>query len=606
MHWTGHPHRLASVVRIDGQVFRILGRGPPYMAMPALPQTGVEVLPTRTIANFEGQGVRLKLTFMTPTLPDDLMIYSRPVTYITWTAQASDGAPHRVEVYFDAAAEITVDDPKQSVALNQEAIGDLAVVKLGSIGQEVLGRSGDDLRIDWGHLYVAAPGTEAPRDLISPRTSLRAVMAEFARAGTLPASDFAASAAGKADALVAAFALSLGRVGPQPVSRWLILAYDDGVSIQYFGQNLRPYWRRRGDDAEALLKKSAAEYAALSGRCHAFDHELMADLRRAGGEKYAQLCALAYRQCAAGTKLACDRNGQPLLFSKENTSNGCIATVDVIYPMSPMFLFLSPSLAKAMLVPALDYAASPRWKFPFAPHDLGRYPLANGQVYGGGERTEVNQMPVEESGNMIIMLAALAQVEGNAAFAGKYWPLLVKWAAYLKAKGFDPEFQLCTDDFAGHLAHNVNLSAKAIAALGAFGRLAELRGDAGLAREYGDLAKGYAARWVAEADDGGHYRLAFDQSGTWSQKYNLIWDRMLGLNLFPAAALRKEADFYPTQMNRYGLPLDNRKTWVELPWSFWTAALTGKRADFGTLFDPIYDYVQATPSRVPLRGFLLD
>src|SRR5262245_36907229 len=166
-------------------------------------------------------------------------------------------------------------------------------------------------------------------------------------------------------------------------------------------------------------------------------------------------------------------------------------------------------------------------------------------------------MPVEETANMLILLAALAQIEGNADFSAKYWPQLDKWAAYLKAKGFDPENQLCTDDFAGHLAHNVNLSAKAICGLGAFARLCEMRGDRAQADAYAQTARTFAERWAKEAADGDQFRLAFDKPGTWSQKYNLIWDRILGLNLFTAVVLRKELDFYKRTQNRFGLPLDN-------------------------------------------------
>jgi hypothetical protein len=382
-----------------------------------------------------------------------------------------------------------------------------------------------------------------------------------------------------------------------------MLAYDDGYSIQYFKKNLRPYWRRNGDDAAALLKKAAADYESLKKRCAKFDAEMMAALTKAGGEKYAQICALAYRQCYAANKVIADANGQPLMFPKENFSNGCIGTVDVIYPMAPQFLLFSPSLTKAMLVPILDYAASPRWRWPFAPHDLGTYPLANGQVYGGGERTEQDQMPVEETGNMLVLLAALAKVEGNAAFYEKYWPVLEKWAEYLKAKGFDPEHQLCTDDFAGHLAHNVNLSAKAICGLGAFGQLCELRGQKAEAAAYAKLAKEFATRWVTEAEDGGHSRLAFDKPGTWSQKYNVVWDRILGLNLFPAAALRKEMAFYKTRQNAFGLPLDSRKDYTKLDWTLWTATLTQDRAEFSALLDPVYRFLNETPSRVPMTDW---
>src|SRR5579863_5791995 len=153
-------------------------------------------------------------------------------------------------------------------------------------------------------------------------------------------------------------------------------------------------------------------------------------------------------------------------------------------------------------------------------------------------------MPVEECGNLLCLFGAVAQMEGNTKFAGLYWKQLEQWAAYLKEKGFDPEKQLCTDDFAGHLAHNVNLSAKAICALGAYGKMCAMRGDTAQAAEFGNIAHDFALRWVKEADDGDHFRLAFDRPGSWSQKYNLVWDNILGLGLFPPQAIAKEVAFY--------------------------------------------------------------
>jgi hypothetical protein len=329
----------------------------------------------------------------------------------------------------------------------------------------------------------------------------------------------------------------------------------------------------------------------------------MTDLRAAGGEEYARVAALAFRQTVAAHKLVADWDGTPLFFSKENFSNGSIDTVDVTYPSAPFFLLFNPQLLKAQLRPMLDYGASARWKFPFAPHDLGTYPLANGQTYGGGEKTEENQMPVEESGNMILLVAALAKAEGDLKFAEHYWPLLSKWAAYLREKGMDPENQLSTDDFAGHLAHNTNLSLKAILALGAYAGLADALGKKTEAADYRREAKLMAERWVRMADDGDHFRLAFDKPGTWSQKYNLVWDRLLGLNLFPAQVARKELAFYIRKQNAYGLPLDNRERYTKLDWIVWTATLADSDEDFKTFIAPVYRFVNESPSRVPLTDW---
>ncbi|HTJ00553.1 MAG TPA: DUF4965 domain-containing protein [Dongiaceae bacterium] len=598
-HWTGKPQRLTSLVRIDGHAFRLLGKAP--ATVPALPQTGVDVQPTRTICTFEGSGVKLIVTFMTPALPDDIAILSRPVTYVTYECRATDGATHQVETYFDVGSEIAVNTPSQEVTWMAEAMGSVAALKVGSKSQDVLGKKGDDIRIDWGYFYLAA--------VKSPQSAIAFINPEsgrmfFAGQGKLPVSEAGSDVGVPAnEAPVAALTLDLGKVAASPVSRWLMLAYDDLYSIQYMGHNLRPYWRRNGWEATDLLQAAAKDYENLQARCVAFDAELTSDLFAGGGENYARLGSLAYRQCFAAGKFVADDYGQPLQFCKENHSNGCISTSDVFYPMSPQFLLFGPSVAKSFVVPFMNYAASDRWKFPFAPHDLGTYPDADGQVYGGGEHTEENQMPVEESGNLLILMGAIAQMEGTPEFANLYWPQLEKWAAYLKAKGFDPENQLCTDDFAGHLAHNVNLSAKAICALGSFGKLCAMRGDQAQADEYTSLARELATRWVKEAADGDHYRLAFDKPGTWSQKYNLIWDRILGLNLFPASVARTEMDYYLKIQNQYGLPLDNRKTYTKLDWITWTATLTQDRGDFEALLAPIIKFLNETPDRSPMTDW---
>ena len=332
-HWTGKPHPLNSVIRLDGQVFRVMGVEP--AGTPALPQTDVQVLPTRTIYRFANTSVSMVLTFLTPALPADLDVLARPLTYITWEIASSDGAPHTVQIDFGCSGLLAVDTPQQETVWDRPQVDGLLVSRVGAKTQRVLARRGDDLRIDWGYAYLAAPA--------EPRTQLIE------------------------DGLVR---FDLGQVTKRTVACHAMLAYDDLYSIRYFEERLRPYWRRSGWETADLLKTAAKEYASLVKRCSAFDESLMADLTTVGGEKYAALCALAYRQTFAANKLAADSSGKPLLFPKENHSNGCISTVDVLFPQAPFFLTLSPALTKAMLIPVLDYADSPKWPYGYA--QIGR------------------------------------------------------------------------------------------------------------------------------------------------------------------------------------------------------------------------------------------
>jgi hypothetical protein len=530
VHWTRSPNRLTSLIRIDGKAYRLMGNEP--KDVPALEQTGLTILPTTVTYEFQGAGVNTSLSLLTPLLPQDLMLLSRPVTYLTWTVKATDGQAHDVAVYFDAHPEITVHNASYEMVIWETVkFGDIDALKVGSFDQPVVQMRGDGVRINWGYLYVAAENSQQGKLQIAPAEAARSAWGrDLAAVAVKP------TLAKDAPALAAAFAL--GKVGQQPCSRWLMLAYDDIYSAQFMHRYMKAYWKKDGAEIGDLVKTSAAEYAALANRCATFDQEFMADLEKAGGPKYAWLGALAYRQSLAASKVIVDANGQPLFFCKENSSNGCMGTVDVFYPQAPLPLLISPSLARAMLIPVLEYSSSPYWKWPNAPHDMGTWPQANTQVYGGAQSD--GGMPVEETGNMLLLVAAVAQIDGNADFAGEYWPVLTRWANYLEKRGFDPENQLCTDDFAGHLAHNANLSVKSICALGAYGKLAALRGDKATGDRYLELARKFALEWVKVADDGDHFRLAFDQPNTWSSKYNMVWDKILDLRLFPEGLLSQE------------------------------------------------------------------
>jgi Domain of unknown function (DUF4965)/Domain of unknown function (DUF1793)/Domain of unknown function (DUF5127)/Domain of unknown function (DUF4964) len=598
-HWTGASQPMAGLVRVDGNVYRFMGNAP--ASVPAMQQVSKVLRPTRTIYEFEKGGIHLTLTFFTPALAGDLAILSRPITYVSWDVKSADSGTHAVSVYLDCSSLMAVNIALEPVVWSRAKVGDTELLSVGSAEQKVLGVSGDDLRINWGHFYLAAP--DAANERLAAVNG-REARNKFFTSGTLPDADVLdMPAAPRSGAPVLAATIDFGNVGAAAVSRHVLVAYDDIYSIEYLNRKLRPYWRKDGVNFADLLRKAVSEYDSLMQKAIAFDKELTADLTAAGGSDYAELSVLAYRQAIGAHKLVADTDGTPLFFAKENFSNGCIDTVDVFYPSAPIFLLLNPKLVEGQMKPILDYASLPRWRWPFAPHDLGTYPLANGQVYGGGERTEENQMPVEETGNMLILALALARAEGNANLARSYWPLLTKWADYLRAKGLDPENQLSTDDFAGHLAHNANLSIKAIEAVASYAELAKLLGDSARASDYRNTAKQMAEQWERMAADGDHYRLAFDKTGTWSQKYNLVWDTVLGLNLFAPAIARKEMAFYLQHQNEFGLPLDNRKTYAKLDWIVWTATLAESAKDFQALIAPLHKYADQTPSRVPLSDW---
>ncbi|RAP73889.1 glutaminase [Paenibacillus montanisoli] len=602
-HWTGQRHAMTGLIRIDGTVWRFAGLAEPnaeryYPEAPAMKQTGLTVSPLSTVYTFEASGVTLTVRFTSPLLLDDLDVLSRPASYVAFEVFSADGRGREVSIYFDVTGEWCVDHPNQAVISGRAEDQGLILLQMAHERQDYMNRSGDDHRIDWGQFYLGARQSGQVKGYLDS-ADLRK---RFARNEALVRRELPAGSQVVRDSQpVMALVYDLGSVGGAPVSELAVIAYDDVYAVEYFGEKLQAYWKRNGQTAAQMIAAAFADYESLLERCAAFDRQLLADAVTSGGSKYADILALSYRQSIAAHKLVLDTEGELLFLSKECYSNGCMATVDVSYPSVPLYLLYNPALVEGMIRPIVKYAESEKWPFDFAPHDIGQYPLGNGQVYS--ENAIEGQMPVEECGNMLVMAAATALASGKTVYLFKHMDLFAKWANYLAENGLDPANQLCTDDFAGHLARNANLSVKAVMGVASFSILKQLQGDEGESERYLKLAQDMAAQWAKLADDGDHTKLAFGQDGTWSLKYNLIWDQLFEIGLFEEETIRAEVAWYLKQRNVYGTPLDSRATYTKSDWLLWSATLAERQNDFERLIEPVWRMLNDTPNRVPFSDW---
>jgi hypothetical protein len=585
VHWTGRRQIIKGAALIDGKTLRFMGLG----SEPLLAQTGLEITATASRYRFEGEGIILDVSFLTPLLLSDLDLLSRPLSYIEAAVKAADGKAHDVEIRFTFYSSFCKSGEHHvPMTGGTQILSGCAAAWMGQKKQQPLNHSGDDITIDWGYLYLAVP--EGSGRVFMPDEKLCAALS-FPE---LPASGFA------------------------------VAAYDDIVSINYFGEMRRGYWARNGKTIQKAIEEAVSGYGETKKRCAAFDGELNEKAEAAGGKSYSRILSLAYRQAIAAHKLVTDEKGEAVFVSKECFSNGCAATADVSYPSVPLFLLYNPELVRGMLRPILRFAELPVWTYDFAPHDAGRYPYVTGQVYGLRQPRMNNgdvypmyyafpansdlydirfQMPVEECGNMLIMLAALARSSGSGDFSKPHEALLEKWADYLLREGANPGEQLCTDDFAGHLASNCNLAAKAVMGIEAYAILLGIWGKKAESLSYHEKAKAMADKWTADAARGDHTALVFNRDEGWSLKYNLVWDKLFGSGLFDEEIFSREFEWYVKKRNAYGTPLDSRREYTKSDWILWAASFSGDKARREALIAPVAAFLEHTQDRVPFSDW---
>lgn len=579
-NWTGARNAMAGIVKCGSNIWKFMGKvadGEYYYCEPdVIEQTNLKVSPTITEYTFENDMLKLIIRFINPLVIDDLKLLSRPVGYIEYEAYSKGNED--IEVYFDISAEVCVNDYQQQVKLYQGSNG----IYCGNVEQKPLNKKGDAVRIDWGYLHLLDKDAyfcnafTGRNEFILGRCNKKFVSGEVLSVYL----DNPAMAVIKKG--------NSGRIA---------IGYDDVKSIEYFGKQLDAYYKIDGETFDDICADAIKRFDSIKEKCLDFDNKLI-NMTRKISDKYENIVSLSYRQTIAAHKLCFDEK-EMVFISKECFSNGCAATVDITYPSMPLFLKLNPELIIAMLSPVLKFAKTDLWKYEFAPHDVGIYPIIGKQAYGyeknDPEWTLSRQMPVEECANMLICTYAICEAVGSNVYAYENKELLTKWGEYLLKYGKIPENQLCTDDFGGHIDKNCNLSVKAIIGLYACGKLFDIP-------EYMKKAEEYAVWWKENAKEEDHYKLAFEEKDTWSLKYNMVWDKVFGFDLFDDV-YKVETDFYMTKLMKYGLPLNSRGMIAKNDWIMWVAALCETEEKRDAIIDSVWNMINETKTRVPITDY---
>ena len=604
--WNGSTKAMTGIVRIDGTAYTFMGSPTIDKKMlPVMTQKSLELTPTQSRFTLQAAGVTLTLNFLSPVEPNDLRRLSVPFGYIFASANSDDGKPHTVSLYFDISGEWAHGDTNTQVNWGQEKIArdatgaseDLTALTLSPASPKEFGENNEYPM--WGSAVVATAAVPALTTQVGADTTVRS---EAAKQGVLDGSlDKEMPRAINLRWPVLGFNVDLGKIsGTQKRSRKplvFVVGHVRDPAVSYLGKPVPPLWKSYWPTWQAMLRFAYDDAAESLARADRLDRKIVADANRAGGPKYAAICALALRQAFGATEMVGTKDA-PWMFMKEISSDGNISTVDVIYPAFPVFLYTNPHLLRLQLDPLFAYAETGGWPKAFAEHDIGSsYPNASGHNDGNEE-----DMPVEESANMLIMTAAYLRYAPKAEaaeYAKAHYKLLKQWAEYEVANGLDPALQNQTDDFTGFIKSSANLALKAIVGVGAMGQIAGYAGNAEDARHFQETSRDMIGKWpaLAQSKEGSHLVLAYGQDATWSLKYNAYPDKVLGLNLVPKNVLEEEAKYYKSKENAFGIPLDGRHAYTKTDWEIWAAAATNDKGLRQDIVDEVYKFANTSNFR---------
>ncbi|KAM5545917.1 hypothetical protein V8D89_000043 [Ganoderma adspersum] len=601
--WTGSSILgWAGFAKVDGSAYVWMGSpNVPNAKFAKAIQKSLNWTSTQSIFVMTAGSVDLTITFLSPVEPNDFVNQSLPLSYYSISAASNDGKSHEVQVYVDISGE-WVTGTSNPIINWSTTTGSVITHQVQIANQTAFSEVND--RIQDGVVYhstlnVAGTTYQTGQDIV--------VRAQFINNSVLVNSQDSNFRPTSTNWPIFAFAHDFGTVTDPATPVVYSIGNSRKNAVQYItlnnGRQVQSsyFWTRFSTMADAITS-FLGDYPNAVTRANQFDSIVSNDANRVSAD-YASLVALSIRQTFGAIEITVPQRSD----GSFDTSNvltfmkRTVNTVDVIYPSWPLFLYTNATIGKTLIMPLLQYQTSGQYPNRWCVHDMGsNYPNATG--HNDGLDTK---MPIEESGNMVIMALSYAQRTDDIAWLKTYFSILDQWTQFLIADSLIPENQVSTDVFAGSLANQTNLAIKGIVGIQAMAEIARATGDTGRYTNYSAIAASYVKQWqqFATSNSGAHLTLSYGDSNSWGMTYNLYADKLLGTNVFPSSVYDMQTNWYNGKSETYGLILDTRHTYTKSDWSIWTAATTTRSDVRDQIISAVVKYTADGKNSLPLSDW---
>ncbi|KAK7032863.1 DUF1793-domain-containing protein [Favolaschia claudopus] len=610
--WNGQTLGWAGFVTVDGKAYSYLGN-PSVAGATFVKATQVSAKFTSTQSTFvmDAGPVRLTVNFLSPVEPKNLLHQSIPFSYLAVSAVSTDKSRHTVAIYNDITAEWVTGDT--SLTANwTTTTGPVVSHQVQLVDQTLFAEFPGQGQTKYGSIYFSSINASSLSYQTGSDTVVRAQFINNAALANTQDTNFRAV---NNNWPVFAFAhtLTVGVIPSAPV-KFTIGQVRDPVAQYIIAENVYQdrsfYWRSKYSSVSDLISDFIHAYPVALATASIFDAKVQHDATSKVSATYAGIAALAVRQAFGATELTISKandgswnTSDIMMFIKEISSDGNMNTVDIIQPAWPVFMYTNPTLGKYLLNSLLQYQATGLYPNRYAAHDLGReYPAAVGHNAGDDEK-----MPIEECGNMLVMMLDYMHRTKDNSLATRYSALLDQWANYLIENTLYPEDQLATTDFSGSLPNQTNLAVKGIIGIKAMSEIWSTLGDQEKSDNYSSVATSYMATWeqVGMSSDGTHLLLEYHNQTHDVLAYNLAFDKLLKTNLIPELIMKKQSDYYANNFDLYGFPIDSRSPYASVMWSLWTSTTTSI-AVRDTFISKIHDWLTSGITSIPFGDRFLD